>query len=316
MKKACLILALASVSVLSVVRATTITENFTNDPSLDGWQVFGDTNLFQWDSTNHVLDVTWDSSQPNSYFYRPLGLTLTTNDSFCVQFDLQVNDAIAGGYGAPLAVGLLHLSDATNAWFSRAFVTSPNLFEFDYYPADDFGDPASIAASLVDTATNFYFTYDDVTLNPGVTYHILLLHQAGTSAISGEVFANGQLVSSLPNIYTDYPAGDAGAFQLDTLSISSFSDDGYDTILAHGTVDNFVVTLPPVVRNFTGALSNGVWQAQCGTYTDWLYTLERSTNLISWSDVSTSVNGTGDILILSDTNAPVDRAFYRVRAGQ
>ena len=50
----------------------TITENFTTNPLLNGWQIFGDTNLFQWDPTNHDLAVTWDSSQSNSYFYLPL----------------------------------------------------------------------------------------------------------------------------------------------------------------------------------------------------------------------------------------------------
>ena len=75
-------LAIAGLFVLSIapVNASTIVEKFTTDPALDGWQIFGDTNLFHWDSTNQNLDVTWDSSQTNSYFYHPLGMTLTTND--------------------------------------------------------------------------------------------------------------------------------------------------------------------------------------------------------------------------------------------
>src|SRR5665213_2400235 len=115
MKKMFVTLAIASLSVLSVVRANTITEKFSADPSQDGWQVFGDTNLFQWDSTNHNLDVTWDSTQPNSYFYLPIGKTLTVTDSFCIQFDLQLSNAVAFGYGQQLAIGLLHWVDATNA---------------------------------------------------------------------------------------------------------------------------------------------------------------------------------------------------------
>ena len=67
--------AIASLFVLSMacVNANTIVERFTTDPALDGWQVFGDTNLFQWDSANQNLAVTWDSSQTNSYFYHLLG---------------------------------------------------------------------------------------------------------------------------------------------------------------------------------------------------------------------------------------------------
>ena len=72
--------ALAGMFVMSVVHATVITEDFSADPRSNGWQIFGNTNLFQWDSTNHNLDVTWDSSQTNSYFYHPLGTILTRDD--------------------------------------------------------------------------------------------------------------------------------------------------------------------------------------------------------------------------------------------
>jgi hypothetical protein len=43
-------------------------------------------------------------------------------------------------------------------------------------------------------------------------------------------------------------------------------------------------------------------------------TFTRSTDLISWTDTSASVNGTGEVMILSDTKAPPNQAFYRVRA--
>ena len=108
-------------------RHTLFREKFATDPALDGWQVFGDTNLFQWDSTNHLLDVTWDSTQVNSYFHYPLPQTYTINDGFYVQFDLQVSDAVNYNEGLELAIGLLHWSDATNAGFSRANFTSPNI---------------------------------------------------------------------------------------------------------------------------------------------------------------------------------------------
>src|SRR5580692_5050013 len=138
MKKICL-LALAGLFVVSAVHATVIREKFTTDPALAGWQVLGDTNLFQWDSTNQVLDVTWDSTQTNSYYYYPLGQTYTITNEFYVQFDLQLNDAVAFGAGAPLAIGLLHWSDVTSPDFSRANFTSPNVCEFDYFPAFNYG---------------------------------------------------------------------------------------------------------------------------------------------------------------------------------
>src|ERR1035438_7857112 len=94
-------LAIAGMFVISAtcVVATTITENFTNNPSADGWQIFGDTNLFRWDSTNHNLAVTWDSAQPNSYFYHPLGATLNSASNFMFTFDFQLNDIAIGREG-------------------------------------------------------------------------------------------------------------------------------------------------------------------------------------------------------------------------
>ncbi|MGA2868243.1 MAG: hypothetical protein ABSF34_03660 [Verrucomicrobiota bacterium] len=312
MKKLSVWLALAGWLTLSAAHATTITEKFAANPLLNGWQIFGDTNLFQWDSTNQDLDVTWDSSQTNSYYYYPLGQTLTTNDSFCVLFDLQLKDATVSDYGSELSVGLLNFSDATNVNFSRTDATLPNVFEFDYFPADDYGDPPSIDASLVDTATNFYFVYDNQPLNPGVTYHVLLLHTAGTSTISGEVFTNGQVMSSLPIVYAGYPVGDSGAFQLDTVAISSYAGDGFgDSILAHGTVANLAVATPLPVGTIN-AIAAG--QVQFVSDTNWLYTLEQTTNFQAWSVAAPSVPGTVTNLVLQATNLPVSQSFYRVSA--
>jgi len=312
MKKLSVWLAIASLFTLTTAPAATLVEKFATDPSLAGWQAYGDTNLFQWNSTNQVLDVTWDSTQPNSYYYHPLGQTLTTNDSFCVLFDLQLKDATVSVYGSELSVGLLNFSEATNVNFSRTAATLPNVFEFDYFPADDYGDPPSIDGTLADAATNFYFAYDNQPLNPGVTYHILLLHAAGTSTISGEVFTNGQVMSSLPLIYAGYPAGDSGAFQLDTVAISSYSDDGSgNSILAHGSVANLAFASPLPV----GVLSTvAAGQVQFASDTNWLYTLEQTTDFQTWSVAAPSAPGTVTNLVLQATNLPASQSFYRVSA--
>jgi hypothetical protein len=77
---------------------------------------------------------------------------------------------------------------------------------------------------------------------------------------------------------------------------------------------SFAGALPPPIQNFTGAFSNGVWQVQFISQTNWLYTLQRTTNLVSWSDISIPVSGSGTNLFLQDTNAVSDKSFYRVRA--
>jgi len=290
--------------------ATTIVEKFTANPALDGWQIYGDTNLFQWNSTNQNLDVTWDSSQTNSYFYLPLGLTLTTNDSFCVQFDLNLTDQYATNY-FELAVGLCNFADSTNATFSRANGISPNLFEFDYFPGGTYSYGPSIDATLVDTNSNFYFVYDPTQpLNNGVTYHIILLHQANTSTVSSEVLSNGQVVSSLPEVY----AGGAGAFELDTLAIDNYTtlDDSYgDSLLAHGTVDNLVFASPLPVGTIS-AIAAG--QVRFASDTNWLYTLEQTADFQTWSAAAPAVTGNGTNLVIQAANPPADKSFYRVRA--
>jgi len=48
--------------------------------------------------------------------------------------------------------------------------------------------------------------------------------------------------------------------------------------------------------------------------TNWLYTLERTTDFRSWTDVSPATNGNGTSLRLPDNSPPAGSAFYRVRA--
>jgi hypothetical protein len=305
---------------VSSARAVTLTENFTNNPAQNGWQVFGNTNQFQWDSTNHDMDVTWDSTQPNSYFYRPLGTTLTLADSFTVSFDIQLNDITFDSdpvFPMNLAVGLFNYNEATNSGFSRPDGSTPDLFEFDYFPDNGLGEPnlSSLLTDMTVSATNefdFYFIYDILPMEPGTTYHVSVTHAAGATDLSAIVYTNGQVYTTMPNAFPA-PIVD---FHLDTLSINSYQEDSTfpDNLLAHGTVGNFTVTLPPVVRNLAGAFSNGVWQEQFGTYTNWNYTLDRSTNLMAWKNITAAVSGTGDIMTLSDISPPSGNAFYRVRA--
>src|SRR4051812_46074569 len=93
-------IALILLTSASFAGAATIVENFNSNPLNDGWKIFGDASLFQWDTTNQDLRVTWDSSQTNSYFYHPLGTILGTNDDFSVDFDLRLDDIGAGPDGA------------------------------------------------------------------------------------------------------------------------------------------------------------------------------------------------------------------------
>jgi hypothetical protein len=111
-------------------------------------------------------------------------------------------------------------------------------------------------------------------------------------------------------------------FRLGAISISSYSDAGQDpqyagSVLAYGVLDNIVVTVPtPPVQNLIGSLTNGVWQAQFIGKTNWLYTLERTSDFTSWTQASSPTGGANGSMSLMDTNVPMPKAFYRIRANR
>src|SRR5215475_9844990 len=114
----------ASFLAAPVSFASSVSQNFVDDPSQNGWLEFGNTNLFHWNSTNQNLEVTWDSRETNSFFYVPLGTTLTRNDNFAVEFDLLFNDIISGiesnkTGGLEIGFGFFNFATATNSSFMR-----------------------------------------------------------------------------------------------------------------------------------------------------------------------------------------------------
>lgn len=314
-------LILSGVAAASIGGAAVFTEDFSANPLKNGWNIFGDTNLFQWDATNQNLAVTWDSSQTNSYFYRPLGTILARSDDFGISFDLQLADIAIGVNPAKtntfeLAVGFINFNSTTNASLQRGTGVSPNgarnTFEFDYFP--DSGHGATISPTIISSnnqfATSFAFPF---TLDPSALFHVTMNYTASNKTLLASVTRNGVAFASAPNVVLGSTFKD---FRLDQLAVINWTDAGADgSLLAHGTVDNFIVTLPPPpVQNLTGTFSNNVWQAQFISQSNWLYTLERTTDLISWTDVPPAMNGNGTNLFLADTNVISNQLFYRVRA--
>src|SRR5215468_9297510 len=116
-KNRLMVMVLAAMAGLSEAKSATITQDFSTNPFEKGWKIFGDSSLFQWDATNQNLRVTWNSAQPNSYFYHWLGTILARDDDFTVAFDLQLREPPGPTPGPKtntfeIAIGLLNLDQA------------------------------------------------------------------------------------------------------------------------------------------------------------------------------------------------------------
>jgi hypothetical protein len=305
----------------------TLHEDFASNPAGHGWKVFGNTDLFAWDSTAQNLQVTWDSSQPNSYYFHSLGTVLTKADDFSLGFDLRLSSSAAGINTAKpnpfqLAVGLINLGQATQPGFLRGTGSdSPDLVEFSFFP-----DPGgawiwgpSLTTTMIDESGTNWSTggFGPYSLSVTDLYQITLTYTASNQTLHTSILKNGasfgpvsdaQLNTNFLNLYVDQVA------------VCSYSDAGQDpayagSILAQGTIDNFVVTMPPPpVGRLQGGLTQGIWQVTFLSATNWLYTLERTSDFQSWVNVGPAVSGTGAILTLQDTNPPSLRGLYRVQA--
>jgi hypothetical protein len=332
----------AACLALSPARAITLTEDFSTDPLAKGWQVFGDSGLFAWDSTNQNLAVTWDSTHSNSYFYYPLGISLTRYDDFSLEFDLRLRDIASGvepGKTGPLQLGLgfLNLAGATSTNFMRgAYGGAPDVAEFDYYTDGYYEDggviypaPASTVPSFIPGTDSYHYapvfvSVFEAELPTNQTVHVRLAYTGANQTAVVTLTADGVPLSQLPPLVLSDPGNSqfvsTDTFRVDTFSISSYSSagDDFDSVLAHGTVDNVAITaqLLPITQFAGGLSTNGLWETQFFTHSNWLYTLDRSTDLHSWVPVSTTNAGTEDFMVLQDANPPASRAFYRVRVLQ
>jgi hypothetical protein len=317
--------------------ASSVSQNFVGDPLQNGWQEFGNTNLFHWNQINQNLEVTWDSRETNSFFYVPLGTTLTRNDNFAIEFDLLLNDMISGiesnkTGGLEIGFGFFNFATATNSSFMRgSFGGAPGLVEFDYFPkgyyifggqtfdVDATATPTFISTNSFDYAPTIFAPYI-VELPTNTVVHVQMSFTSSNQTLATALTTNGSLFFQPPDVVvTDTNTSsftEADDYRVDTFSISSYSSvgDDFDSVLGHGVVDNVVITYPSPIENFTGIVTNGFWQGSFSSRADWSYGLEKSDDFQSWTIASPVVSGTGGVLVLQDPLPIGQKAFYRVRA--
>jgi hypothetical protein len=303
-------------------RATTLAEAFATDPLARNWIATGNTNLFHWNAANQNLEVNWDSSQTNSYFCRAFGTSLTKASDFMLGFDLRLND-ITGGvnpskpFPFQISIGLLNLALATNIGFIRGSGDgSPDLVEFDYFPGAIF-DP-TVSPVLISSNNEFSdggFTFP-LELTTNVVYHVTMLYLAEDRTLRTTMSSNGVPFGPVKDCTLNTNFSD---FSVDHFGVSSYSDVGQfpgfeGSVLARGVVDNFMFAAPPPVTRVKAVNGSGIANVQFRATTNWLYTLERSTDLQAWNRVSAPLSGVSDTMELQDTNPPAANAFYRVHA--
>ena len=305
-------------------RGVTLSENFATNPLTRSWRVFGDSSLFSWNSTSQNLAVTWDSSHTNSYYYLPLGTILDRFDDFSFSFDLRLSD-ILGGFspGKPstfeLSIGLLNILNAVKTNYYRGSIpNSPNLVEFDFFPDTGFGPTIWPSIYSTNGSLNYNgssdYTIADLPLN--VTMQISMAYSASNRTLTTAILTNGTPVVAVASVSLTSSFKD---FRVAAFSISSYSDAGQGppapgSLLAHGIVDNVQVNVPPPpIQNFTAKIVAGQFQGSFVSRTNWLYSLQRSTNFQTWTVISSNNIGTGGPMTLTDSLVP-PRQFFRLAA--
>ena len=296
------------------------TEDFSQPPESRGWKTFGDASLFRWDAAGSALEARWLSSRPNSYFYRKLDFPLRKSDDFSVVFDLEI-DSIAGGVnpekpcGFEIAAGLLNVEQASAPGFRRGSgFQSPNLVEFDYFPAACYD--ATVATSVVSTNNQFRFGHTfPFELRPGVAWTVALSYTSSNQTFVTTIAEDGGVPTRLKDVALGASFTD---FSVDAFSISSYSDEGspMDSVEALGRVTRVVLITPdPPIAELAGRLlENGAWEISFAGRPSWVYRLERTLDLKEWSAVAGPAAGTGASQTLADESPPGAAAFYRLRA--
>src|SRR4051812_47866045 len=316
-------------SALAQASSRRIVEDFASDPTSRGWEVFGGSDLVRWNSAEQNLSVTWDSSGPNSYFRIPLGAIMTRRDDFDVSLDLLLDDFAAGVDPTKpgtfqLAFGFQNYADASKATFLRAAANgAPNLVEFNFMPDTGFGPTIWPAVMSTNGAMNYSGASDFSIFNlpTGEVMRVSLAYRASDETATITITANGELTGPIKIAHlatNDVAFGRKFTqFKVDTFAIASYSDAGQGgnfagSLLAHGVIDNLVITVPPPpIENLTGEFSGYLWEARFLSRSNWIYQLQSSPDFRAWANVADSVPGNNDSLTIAETNAVQFATFYR-----
>lgn len=313
---------------LQPLRATTINEDFSSAPS--AWKSSGEGTLFNWNSADQNLSVTWDSSKPNTYFYLPLGMNLSRRDDFSLRFTMKLRDIQVGvdpakPFSFQIAAGLINLVDAANPAMLRGAGVDPdhgarNFVEFDYFPDSGFG--ATIAPTVISSNNQFAATFDfPLEISQGDLFEIEMNYSAQDQTLHSTMLKNGQPFGNPPdNTLKDVVLGkDFSDFAVNAFAVCSFNDAGQTppeyagSVLAHGAIDDVRIALPDPPNCSLGIQRAGSHVTlSFTTDSSWSYLLQRSSDFLNWTDAVQESDGTGSMMTVIEPLVG-NAQFFRVR---
>jgi hypothetical protein len=306
--------------------ATGFEEDFSSDPAARGWEVRGDAALFHWLPESGELGVTWDSSRPNSFFARRLPQPLTEQDDFSFGFNLQL-DQVEVGFDPnkpgtfQIALGLIRLAEASAPGFQRGvFLRCTNLVEWTWFGAAQ-GISSSVSPVIVPADGRLPWGYRDTFLElmPGVRYGFEMAYTASDRTLRLSMTEDGEPGPELQPVRL--PANFT-RFQVDALSVHSYSDAGQDprfagSVRARGRLDAIHWTVPPdPVGRVQWVHEPERTGLRVESRQGWTYRVEVSGDWTHWVVVGGPLAGSGQSLVLPVPGpaSGTEAQFYRVRA--
>lgn len=317
------------VAVRGEIPAWTVGSDFESNPILEKWIEINDIELFSWNEADERLEVTWDSSKPNSFFALPLGFTLTRADDFSISFSFRLESIEIGTtpekpYTFQIAAGLINLTNATSPDFLRGSGINAqngprNLVEWTYFPDSGFG--ATVGPTLVSRDNQIAFSANyPLTIQPGVLYSVVMSFSSLSQTLQTQMWADGEPFG-LPTENTLHPLtfpSSFSDFRVNAFAISSYHDAGQEppefagSILASGFVDDVGITVlnrPPLTIQKNGSQITIRFPTESG----WVYWIESSVDSESWTAEGGLLNGSG-VESSHQTEASGHHRLFRVRA--
>lgn len=310
-------------------------ETFAQDPATNGWRTTGEKTLFQWDTAQQRLNVVWDSTKPNSYFYLPLGQRLTIDQAFSLAFDITLNSIAIGStpdkpFTFPIVIGLIDINQATREDYFRGSgihaVHGPRgTVEWNYLPDSGFGATVSSGLISQDNQWAFQNTFP-LELNPGVAYQVQLNYDPSTQTLHSTMTSDGVPFGPLNEAHLDEIFGNslAGGFTqlgVDTLAIASYSDEGQSppefagSIQARGSVDNLRFSYESNLSIDQIRLTNGQMNLSFQATEGWDYWLEQSHDFKTWLTLAHQYQTVSGKVAFAIEQTGTSHGFFRVRGG-